>query len=518
MIDQPHRQFTDLTNDTSRRHFLRALTATSATLGFAGCLGDDTDSQQANGVATEPDEDDGTDDRDEESTDRSVPDDFTDREQLRERSLEYLELLETGAFETAAAWSDPEVAGKLDAPTLRAAWNGTVGESATRDTVRTVAYLGTEAGNNTYVIWATYDEEPYELTLSYSEEGVVLLNFQPVGGWTPPEYADEDAFEEQAFTLETPLDCDLGSILALPSDGGPHPGVVLVHGNGPQDRDATAGPNRPFRELAWGLASQGIAVLRYDKRTFACDVDVANATVDDIVTDDALTALERLRDHDRVDPRRVFVAGFSFGGLLAPRIAKRDGDVAGSIMLAPGPARPFGETIVEQTAHVLELQGVRGEEKEEVLEAVRAEATQLDELDIRDDEVIRYGGREYHESLQEYDQTTTAAALEVPQQLLQGGQDWQITVEDDLPIWREALEDSPSADITVYDDLNHLFQESSGVRTPAEYVQPDNPVDRRVIEDIASFVRRTTGEAASGESESVQYRQSPFPALISGML
>ena len=47
----------------------------------------------------------------------------------------------------------------------------------------------------------------------------------------------------------------------------PFPGVVLVHGSGPNDRDESIGPNKPFRDLAEGLASRGIAVLRYDKRT-----------------------------------------------------------------------------------------------------------------------------------------------------------------------------------------------------------------------------------------------------------
>jgi hypothetical protein len=41
-----------------------------------------------------------------------------------------------------------------------------------------------------------------------------------------------------------------------------------VHGSGPNDRDSTVGANKIFRDLAEGLASAGIAVLRYDKRTY----------------------------------------------------------------------------------------------------------------------------------------------------------------------------------------------------------------------------------------------------------
>ena len=45
------------------------------------------------------------------------------------------------------------------------------------------------------------------------------------------------------------------------------PAVVLVHGSGPNDRDESVGGVKPFRDLAWGLASKGVVVLRYDKRT-----------------------------------------------------------------------------------------------------------------------------------------------------------------------------------------------------------------------------------------------------------
>jgi dienelactone hydrolase len=93
--------------------------------------------------------------------------------------------------------------------------------------------------------------------------------------------------------------------------------------SGPNDRDETIGPNKPFQDLAWGLASQGIAVLRYDKRTRvypAQFVALPNATVKEETIDDALAAVALLRNTPNIDQHRIFVLGHSLGGMLVPRI------------------------------------------------------------------------------------------------------------------------------------------------------------------------------------------------------
>jgi predicted dienelactone hydrolase len=79
-------------------------------------------------------------------------------------------------------------------------------------------------------------------------------------------YVDTTAFR----AVEVKLGSEpflLGATLTLPTGTGPFPAVVLVHGSGPQDRDEPLGANRVFRDLAEGLASKGVVVLRYDKRT-----------------------------------------------------------------------------------------------------------------------------------------------------------------------------------------------------------------------------------------------------------
>src|SRR5690606_21778604 len=99
----------------------------------------------------------------------------------------------------------------------------------------------------------------------------------------------------------------LPATLALPDGAGPFPAVVLVHGSDPHDRDETIGPNRPFLDIARGLAAQGIAVLRYEKRTRARPQDYAtpdSLTIDSETTDDAVLALQALHALPEVDDAR----------------------------------------------------------------------------------------------------------------------------------------------------------------------------------------------------------------------
>ena len=100
---------------------------------------------------------------------------------------------------------------------------------------------------------------------------------------------------------------NIPATLTLPSGDGPFPAVVLIHGSGPMDRDGTIGPNKPYRDLAWGLAERGVATLRYDKRSFARPEDLLalgqNLTVQQEVIDDARLALALLRERDEIDAR-----------------------------------------------------------------------------------------------------------------------------------------------------------------------------------------------------------------------
>lgn len=266
----------------------------------------------------------------------------------------------------------------------------------------------------------------------------------------------------------------LKGTLTVPAEGsGLFPLVVLVHGSGPHDRDETVGPNRPFRDIAHDLAGKGIATLRYEKRTRAHSAQfgkLKDYTLNDEVIDDAVLAVGFAANCNGIDSSRIFVLGHSLGGMLLPRIAAVTAVPAGYIFMA-APARPMKILMREQIRYLIEQQG--GQAGAFVISA------ELGKLQ-------RSVSPGYWDDFSEYIPLADAGKISVPMLFLQGGRDYQVTVED-FELWQKALSDRPGISFRLYRDLNHLMQKGVGKSTPREYFRPLS-VDSRIAADIAAFV------------------------------
>src|ERR1035437_1963258 len=126
-----------------------------------------------------------------------------------------------------------------------------------------------KSGPNTIVVFpAKFATQNINFRIIINSAGLVAGIFQLPGGvnWQRPEYSKPGAFKERDLTVGDG-EWKLPGTLSVPVGAGPFPAVVLVHGSGPNDRDETVGGAKVFKDLAEGLASRGIVVLRYEKRT-----------------------------------------------------------------------------------------------------------------------------------------------------------------------------------------------------------------------------------------------------------
>ena len=306
---------------------------------------------------------------------------------------------------------------------------------------------------------------------------------------TPPEFVHNDHFTERASRIgegEAALD----ATLTLPRGGAPFAGVVLVHGSGPHDRDATVGPNKPFRDLAHGLAERGIAVLRYEKRSKARPGDFADGDfdIDEETTNDAVAAVERLSLEAGIDPARRYVIGHSQGALMAPRIAQRAPELAGIVLLA-APSRPLHEIYVQQLEYLAALSDGIDDEERAKIEAERVKAAAVATLkpdSPAETNLLNLPAR-YWIDLRGYDPVAVAETIPQPMLILQGERDYQVTLPGDYARWHDAFVDDARVELQTYDTLNHLMIAGEGAPSPQEYSRAGH-VDARVVEDIATWI------------------------------
>ncbi len=412
----------------------------------------------------------------------------------------FVDQLQAGQFTNGVARFDKTMASVLPAEKLATTWMAVsqqVGDFEQRHGTRTES-LGV---HRIVLVTCEFARDWLDAKVVFNPAGEIAgLFFLPArkpDAQFPP-YAKTNEFREVEARFGA-AGWELPGTLTLPKGEGRFPAVILVHGSGPNDRDETIGPNKPFRDLAWGLASRGIAVLRYDKRTKVHAQKLITEagrlepiTVREETMDDAGYALDWLRQRLTVDANRIFLAGHSLGATLAPRIARDHPGFAGLILLA-GSTRPLAQVMVEQIEYIAKSDGNVSEQEKQQIESTRKLAERvaaLTEKDGTNTQPILGAPPAYWLDLRSYDAPATAAELRLPMLILQGTRDYQVTEKQDLPGWRSALANRMDITLKTYPNLYHLFIAGKGPSTPAEYQIPGF-VDEQVIGDIAQWIMAT---------------------------
>lgn len=353
--------------------------------------------------------------------------------------------------------------------------------------------------NNAAVLYQTSAVAPFEMTVRFDTYGGIDdLFVSPLvsgGGYTKPAYEDTAKYIEKEVKIgDGPL--ALPGTLTTPVGNGPFPAVVLVHGSGPNDRDESIGSVKPFRDLAVGLAAQGIAVLRYEKITREHPIKsqrmIAPFTANEETVDDAVSAVQLLKSTEGIDPQKIYVAGHSQGGMLMPRILEEGKGIAGAIVMS-GPSRPLEDLLVEQMKVQLELLRKAGQPTHQAEQQVAVYEQQVKLLKdpqyslANPPKGFLLGSPAWWLDIRNLYAGEEAADQKVPLLILQGGNDVQVS-PDNLDGWKKSLSARSDVEYKLYPKVNHTLVEFEGESTGAEYAVPANVPDY-MISDIVKWIK-----------------------------
>ena len=406
-------------------------------------------------------------------------------------ATQLLDHLDAAEYAQAEAMFSAEMAKAVPADKMEAVWKSLptqAGEAQGRGQA-----VGTQQGETTLVkIPLRYANAALVAKVAIDAEGKIsgfLIQPGEASIAPAPAVADDATYSETDLSVGEG-ERALPGTLAMPKGAGPFPAVVLVHGSGPHDRDESIGPNKPFLDIARGLAAQGVAVLRYEKRTKARPQDFASGLygVDDETTNDAVLAVDALRKIEGIDPARVFVLGHSQGGLMAPRIAAISGHVAGLVLMA-APSRPLLDILIEQNRRLSVLDDGKTSDAER--DAINALITQVtttrDPATAPTTKTVLGMPAGYWRSVDSVDPVAEAKAIDLPMLILQGARDIQV-VDADWQNWRGGFHDDKKVTFKLYEKLNHLGIAGEGDGNLAEYGNPGH-VDATLIDDVATWVK-----------------------------
>ena len=273
-----------------------------------------------------------------------------------------------------------------------------------------------------------------------------------------------------------------GSLLIPPSVEKP-PLVIIIAGSGPTDRNGNQSfmKNDSYKKLARGLAKEGIASFRYDKRVLKAqelELQEGEMRFEDFVTD-ATAVLDYFQE--KGDFGKFIFLGHSQGSLIGMLAAE---DQADAFISIAGAGRPIDSIILDQIA--LQMPGFE--------EGSRAAFNEMRENGSTSnynpmlEAIFRPSVQPFLISWMNYDPSKEIAELDIPVLLLNGTNDFQVPATE-AELLKEA---SPEAELVLLEGMNHVLVKIEGDDTltnSKSYNEPALPLHPELVPTIVAFIK-----------------------------
>jgi len=158
-----------------------------------------------------------------------------------------------------------------------------------------------------------------------------------------------DMADAQAVEIELP-DGLLRGHLYLPANAKSNarlPAVLLSRGVHVQNEDAAG----LFDELAEALVEAGLALVMYEPRCADLILDEFHSHTAAQDIHEAMAVLSWMFRHERIDPARIGLIGYSLGAIAAATMARRSESISRICLLAPATAAFVAEHLVASNGH-----------------------------------------------------------------------------------------------------------------------------------------------------------------------
>lgn len=424
-----------------------------------------------------------------------------------EKAEQYVTLLLAGDYETVFAMSDTALQeAYISEEGLETTWQSIIAQTG--------AYISRETPYATqqnemviYTFPAEFQNGPYLMQVTVNKDGLVA------GFFIQPELSNENnvnalakkegpkpSTDLPAGVLEKDIVINQGGQhelygkLTYPAEiNGAIPAAILVHGSGAHDMDETINENKPFKDIAYTLSSQGVAAFRYNKVTLAYpqDFDNATITIDMETVTDAVAAKEALIEQSSLEFSKIYVVGHSLGGMMAPKIASL-GNYDGMILLA-GSTRSLVDIAYDQTKILLPRSGASPELLAKSLaeyDKLYREAQEIMKLPLEEQEgkLVFHFPALYVHSIQNPPAEQYIKELDLPMLILQGDKDFQVYSDKDFTLYSEITKGLRDVTMKEYKGLNHLFMPSFMEQPDVSEYQKQSKVDQQVLQDMAQWI------------------------------
>lgn len=416
-------------------------------------------------------------------------------EQAAVRSGELLERLQEGNWTAAVGMLDSALAAKLDAAQLEIIWRGLqlshgalqeIGNSSSKEINQRIYYYRR----------LDFERSSIRLELQFDVDfNITSLRLQPLSDadmYLPPPYDQPSNY--RAYSMRVRHDTvQLPAILTLPTACSNCPIVLLLHDLGPQDNDHSIGPTKAFRDLAVGLAAEGIASLRYDKRTYRYGpelmADLRVLTLENEVMEDALAALALIQTVQEVDQAAVYLIGLGLGGMVAGSLAARSPlPITGIVAIGASP-RPLPDQILDQYIQLMgssyDFAAMQGPVQQLERQVRRAKSSSLAQ-EVPADSLPLQLPAPYWQHLQRFDPAAGYWQTNARLWFVRGAADFQSQAEDQQA-WERRLLGRDKLTFTTFPSLNHLLMPSLDLSAREAYKRP-NHIDPGFLHSLADWI------------------------------